>query len=142
VNRRDTEAGLWVRANSEPGDRLYVWGQGDRKTGMYLDADRRPASRFIAPFPLTGHMFGGYPREWGPEYEERHVMPGAWDTLRLDFAKHPPRYIIDAEGATHTRYPVSKYPVLSELILKDYRRVAETADGVVYEKWQDGRMAE
>ncbi|HSR91911.1 MAG TPA: glycosyltransferase family 39 protein [Gemmatimonadales bacterium] len=135
-NRRDSEAGLWVRAHSTDSDRLYVWGQSDRKTGMYLDADRRPATRFIASYPLTGHIFGGYPAVWGPAYEDRRVMPGAWDTLRLDFAKHPPRYIIDAEGTSSgTRYPVTRYPVLFQLLKTEYRAVATTGDGVIYQRF-------
>jgi len=135
VNRRDTEAGAWVRAHSGPDDRLFVWGQAGRFYGMYLDADRRPASRFIASFPLTGHIFGSYPAEWGTAYEDQHVVPGAWDTLQQDFSKHPPRYIIDAEAALpRTRYPVSRYPVFSALLQREYRPVATTADGVIYER--------
>jgi 4-amino-4-deoxy-L-arabinose transferase-like glycosyltransferase len=133
--RQDSAAGAWVRQHSGPTDRLYVWGQGDRKTGMYLDADRRPASRFIALFPLTGHVFGGYPREWGDAYEDRLVMPGAWDSLRADFAAHPPRFVIDAEATTPgTRYPVERYPYLDQLLAEKYREVAVAVDGIVYER--------
>jgi len=135
-NRRETAAGVWVREHSKPLDRLFVWGQGDRKLGMFLDADRRPASRFIAPFPLTGHVFGGYPAEWGYAYEDRNQMSGAWDTLRLDFAAHPPRFIIDAEAVEHrTRYPIARYPFLAQLVVTSYRVAARTPDGVVYERF-------
>jgi 4-amino-4-deoxy-L-arabinose transferase-like glycosyltransferase len=133
--RHDSSAGLWVRSHSAPDDRLFVWGQANRKTGMYLDADRRPASRFIATFPLTGQVFGGYPASWGPEYEDRRVIPGAWDTLRIDFAAHPPRYIIDAEGATPgTTHPITRYPELEQLMLRDFRVVARTRDGLIYQR--------
>jgi 4-amino-4-deoxy-L-arabinose transferase-like glycosyltransferase len=131
----ESSAGLWVRSHSSPEDRLFVWGQANRKTGMYLVADRRPASRFIATFPLTGEVFGGYPASWGPEYEARRVLPGAWDTLRIDFAAHPPAYIIDAEsqqrGSTH---PISRYPELEAMVEHDFRLVARTSDGVIYQR--------
>jgi 4-amino-4-deoxy-L-arabinose transferase-like glycosyltransferase len=134
-DRQGSAAGAWVREHSRPTDRLFVWGQSDRKTGMYLDAERRPATRFIASYPLTGHIFGGYPAAWGPAYEDRRVMPGAWDTLRLDFARHPPRLIIDAEDQrTDTRYPASRYPVLAELLNTDYRPVDTTGDGIIYQR--------
>src|SRR5262249_39630471 len=53
-HQRPTEVGSWIKAHSDSTDRIFVWGQADRKTGIYLEADRRPASRFIASFPLTG----------------------------------------------------------------------------------------
>lgn len=131
----DTAAGTWVRNHSSPSDRLYVWGQGTRSTGMYLDADLRPASRFIQPFPLTGHVFGGYPSAWGSAYEDARVLPGAWDTLMADFAAHPPRFIIDVEGIRpESRYPMRRYPRLDAYVEKGYRAVARTADGLVYQQ--------
>jgi dolichyl-phosphate-mannose-protein mannosyltransferase len=133
--RRSSAAGAWVKEHSLPTDRLFVWGQSDRKTGMYLDADRRPATRFIASYPLTGHVFGSYPEKWGLAYEDSRVMPGAWDTLRLDFARHPARFIIDAEDQrSDTRYPASRYPVLSELLRTGYRPVDTTDDGIIYQR--------
>lgn len=133
-NRQTSVAAEWVKAHSASGDRIFVWGQGDDKTGMYLDADRRPASRFISPFPLTGHVFGGYPPEWGLAYEDRHVLRGAWDTLAVDFARHAPKFVIDAESKVRdTHYPIHRYPLLERLLAKDYRPVADLADGVVYQ---------
>jgi len=41
------DAALYVRAHSSPENRIYVWGQGDAKVGMHLDADRQPATRSI-----------------------------------------------------------------------------------------------
>jgi 4-amino-4-deoxy-L-arabinose transferase-like glycosyltransferase len=135
LHRRDTVAGRWVREHAAPEDRLFVWGQGDRVVGIFLDADRRPASRFIATFPLTGHVFGGYPPAWGRAYEDRNQMSGAWDTLRLDFAAHPPRFIVDASVVgSGVRYPLERYPILSQLVATSYRPAARTPDGIVYER--------
>lgn len=133
-HRQPSAAAQWVKAHSAAEDRIFVWGQGDDKTGMYLDADRRPASRFISPFPLTGHVFGGYPPEWGLSYEDRHALPGAWDTLAVDFNRHPARFVIDAESkVSETRYPVHRYPKLEQLLQLEYRQVADLPDGVIYE---------
>jgi hypothetical protein len=115
--------------------RIYVWGQGDRQTGFYLDAERRPATRYIAPFPLTGHVFGSYPSAWGRDYEDTRIVPGAWDTLFTDFAAHPPRFIIDAEAArTASRYPIRRYPRLSAYLSQYFRLVHSEADGLVYQR--------
>jgi hypothetical protein len=133
-HRRPSAAAVWVKTHSATSDRLYVWGQGDAQTGMYLDADRRPASRFISPFPLTGHIFGGYPADWGPTYEDQHALPGAWDTLAVDFGRHGPRFVIDAEARNPgTRYPVPRYPALDQLLTQKYHEVAALPDGIVYQ---------
>ena len=31
-----------------------------------------------------------------PDYDTRdHIVPGAWENLRADFERHPPKFIID-----------------------------------------------
>ena len=57
----------------------------DRIVVFYLDANRLPAARYVATFPLTGHVFGGYPAAWGPRYEDQRIQPACWDTLWRDF---------------------------------------------------------
>jgi 4-amino-4-deoxy-L-arabinose transferase-like glycosyltransferase len=125
-------AAVWVRAHSAPTDRIFVWGQGDRFTGLYLDADRRPAARYIASYPLTGHIFG----IWDPRYDtSNRIVPGAWDSLRTDFARHPPRYIIDTDGLLQPpTYPIARYPYLRDYLRQKYRMVHRATDGVVYER--------
>ncbi len=136
IRQRDPGlAPLWVRENSDPADRIYVWGQGDRQTGFYLDAERRPATRYIAPFPLTGHVFGGYPAAWGREYEDARMVPGAWDNLFVDFDSHPPQYIIDAEAVRPaSRYSIRRYPRLWAYLDREFRLVRSEVDGLVYQR--------
>jgi 4-amino-4-deoxy-L-arabinose transferase-like glycosyltransferase len=131
-SRSPSAAGLYVRAHSDPGDRLFVWGQA---TPIYLDAERLPASRYIATFPLTGYIFGS-PHSWDPAYDTSdRILPGAWQHLREDFARHPPRYIIDTDAARAVaRYPVANFPVLRDLLAAHYRVVQHALDGVVYER--------
>src|SRR5437660_12573123 len=56
TRRVPSEAGRYFSTHSSPDDRIFVWGQSAK---TYLDAHRRPASRYITTFPLTGNIFGG-----------------------------------------------------------------------------------
>ena len=131
-SRVPSEAGLWVRSHSGPADRIFMWGQN---TPIYLDAERRPATRYIATFPLTGYVFGS-PHSWDPAYDTSdRILPGAWQRLQEDFARHPPRYIIDTDAARSVpRYPVASFPVLRDLLADHYRLVHRAVDGVIYER--------
>ncbi len=134
-NREPAVTAQYVREHSNADDRIFVWGQGTRQTGMYLDARRRPATRYIASFPLTGHIFGS-PVSWDPDYDTSdRIVPGAWDNLRQDFGRHAPRYIIDTDAVRpRPMYPIAKYPVLRDYLATEYREVFRAADGIVYER--------
>jgi 4-amino-4-deoxy-L-arabinose transferase-like glycosyltransferase len=124
-------AATYVRDHSAASDRIFVWGQGTRQTGMYLDADRLSASRFIASFPLTGHVFG----LGNPGVNALRVPPERWQELLADFVRHPPRFIIDTDGAGRpSRYPIAQYPVLHAYLKASYEEVYRAPDGVVYER--------
>jgi hypothetical protein len=113
--------------HSASADRIFVWGQSE---GIYLDAHRRPACRYITTFPLTGHIFGGTV----PGFDTRsRILPGAWATLEQDFARHPPKYIIDVESDPNTaENPVTDFPILAKLLNKRYQPVARTDEGMIY----------
>ena len=125
--RVSSEAGLYLSTHSAPDDRIFVWG---RTSNIYLDARRRPASRYISTFPLTGHVFGG-PL---PGVDTRNrIVPGAWENLQQDFAKHPPTYIVDIENDPKTAQdPVTNFPILARLLKERYQPVARTSEGVIY----------
>jgi hypothetical protein len=121
-------AGHYIRHHSAASDRIFVWGQDPR---IYLDAQRRPACRYVTTFALTGYRFGGDQRnvdakDW--------IVPGAWSKLKEDFAKHPPAFIVDTEPDASYPYPADKFPVLRKLLAQWYRPVASTADGLVYQR--------
>jgi hypothetical protein len=79
-----SEAGQYLSRHAAPDDRIFVWGQTSK---IYLDAHRRPASRYIETFPLTGFVFGGAI----PGFDTRsRVLPGAWATLMQDFVSIRP----------------------------------------------------
>jgi hypothetical protein len=110
---------------------MFVWGQSVK---LYTDARRRPASRFIATYPLTGYVFGS-PLSWDPDYDTSdRIVPGAWEQLAEDFSRHPPLFIVDND-ATHgtSKYQMSAYPIMDDL-LNGYELVRESADGPIYRK--------
>ena len=125
--RIPSQAGRYLFKHSASDDRIFVWGQSE---GIYLDAHRRPACRYITTFPLTGHIFGGTV----PGFDTRsRILRGAWATLEQDFARHPPKYIIDVESDPKTaENPVTNFPILAKLLNKRYQPVARTDEGVIY----------
>lgn len=128
---RPSDAGRFVRAHSRATDRIFVWGQSPR---IYLDARRRPACRYIASFPLTGFVFG----EDLPALDTRHrILPVAWPNLEADFARHPPRYIVDVRNDAAARYRIGDFPVLAAWIAAHCVVAAPVAEGVVY-RCEDG----
>jgi 4-amino-4-deoxy-L-arabinose transferase-like glycosyltransferase len=125
--RASSEAGRYLAMHSAPQDRIFVWGQTPK---IYLDARRRPASRYITTFPLTGYIFGGSV----PGFDTRsRILPGAWNTLERDFARHPPTYIVDVQSDPRTlQYPVKNFAILAKLLAEHYQPVARTAEGMIY----------
>jgi 4-amino-4-deoxy-L-arabinose transferase-like glycosyltransferase len=124
--RQASETGRYLREHSAADDRIFVWGH-DAK--IYLETQRRPASRYILTFPLTGSPFGGSV----PGFDNKKwIVPGAWSTLQQDFARHPPAYIVDVQNAGNALYPVRDFPILSGLLAQQYELVARTQEGVIY----------
>jgi hypothetical protein len=128
ARRKPSETGQYLFEHSAPNDGIFVWGQAAR---IYLEARRRPASRYVESASLTGHVFGGVlpgvdTRKW--------IVPGAWDKLEEDFAKHPPAYIVDIQTDLRQPHPVQNFPILAKLLAEQYRPVAKTAEGVVYQR--------
>src|SRR6476620_8629021 len=125
--REPSEAGQYLFTLSNPEDRIFVWGQ---KMNIYLEAHRRPASRYITTFPLTGYIFGGPI----PGFDTRsRILPGAWSILEQDFARHPPTYIVDVQpDRKSAHYPVKDFPILAKLLAERYEPVVYTGEGVIY----------
>jgi hypothetical protein len=126
-----SEAGQYLLTHASADDRIFVWGQATR---IYVDANRRPASRYIATFPLTGLIFGAPPPAKGesPIDTRARIVPGSWENLRRDFAAHEPTFIVDTEFGQRARYPVSQFPAVQELLSNAYAPVAQTAEGIIY----------
>jgi 4-amino-4-deoxy-L-arabinose transferase-like glycosyltransferase len=126
----DSEGIAYMRQHSEEGDRLFVWGHSPH---VYLESGLRPASRYIMTFPLTGYIFGS-PLTHDPDHDTSdRILPGAWENLRKDFAKHPPTFIYDDEAVrTPPKYTVDRFPILASILHSQYELALETSDGLVY----------
>ena len=137
--RHTSEVGTYIEAHSTPDDRIFVWGQAP---SLYLDAHRRPASRYIATFPLTGYIFGS-PLSWDPRHDTSdRILPGAWATLERELTAHPPLYIVDTDGITHVaKYPITQFPFLNQLVTTHYRLVHRAPEGLIYRRIEDGSPA-
>lgn len=134
--RQPSGTGRYLSEHSVPADRIFVWGQASK---IYLDARRRPASRYITTFPLTGYVFAG-PL---PGIDTRNrIVPGAWSALEEDFAKHPPAFIVESEMDRDKRYPVKDFPILARLLAENYQPVARTAEGTIYRTNRYGALTE
>jgi len=127
-NRESSETARYLTEHSAPNDRIFVWGRSAAE--VYLQARRRPASRYILTFPLTGLVFG----DDLPAADTRNrIMPGAWDKLEEDFRQHPPKFIVDLTAGSDPQYPVREFPVLSKLLAGRYEPVAHTREGLVFQ---------
>jgi 4-amino-4-deoxy-L-arabinose transferase-like glycosyltransferase len=123
--RQPTEAGSYLLARHSSNERLFVWGQ---MAGIYLEAEMRPACRYVATFPLTGYVFGGPIR--GLDTRSR-ILPGSWETLQRDFAKHPPSYIVDVQNQD-VHYEIDAFPILRDFIAANCAVAQRTPEGVIY----------
>lgn len=72
----------FVRAHSQPGDHLLVWGVAG---GVYFLADRPPASRYLFAYPLLTKSYGD------------SAVPRFLEDLR----RNPPALIIDAADSSN-----------------------------------------
>lgn len=127
TRRKSSDVGRYLLEKLAPGERIFVWGT--RPANIYLEAQARPACRYILTFPLTGRVFGG------PLYGvdmHRWIIPGAWNNLEQDFNKHPPTYIVDLRTDHDPRYQIKEFPILTKLLAERYQVVASPAEGVIY----------
>jgi 4-amino-4-deoxy-L-arabinose transferase-like glycosyltransferase len=127
LTRQESDAGQYVRRHSSSDDRMFVWGQAP---GIYLDAERRPATRYIATFPLTGYIFGP---PLAIDTRDR-IVPGAWSNFEQDLRRHPPAFIVDTEVGADARYPLAQFPTLARLVATRYALVARLRDGAIYQR--------
>ena len=113
----------YIAEHTSSSDRVFVWGDWP---ALYVESDRRMAGRF--PGFLRGFDRGSdlAPNNWD-------TAPDVWPILQSDLAADPPALIVDTAAAgwsDFSRYPLSDYPVLADLVANRYHQVA-VVDGVV-----------
>ncbi|WP_405588214.1 glycosyltransferase family 39 protein [Streptomyces sp. NBC_01190] len=114
-----------VDTYSTPDQRVFLWGMHPE---VYWLADRRPASRFLTAGLLTNFSGNGNPRRVGAAY----AVPGAWPTLRRELAATPACLIVDESAGTP--YRMADYPLLKNLLARNYDAVASVAGTRIYRR--------
>jgi hypothetical protein len=112
-----------VRARTEPGDSIFVWGQAPE---IYWLSGRDPATRY----PHVGFVTGVTPRRPGTDPYEL-VRPESTAALLADLRAHPPALVVDAavEGVRGgERYPLATSPIAA-FVAEDYCAAA-VVDGM------------
>ena len=105
--------GDWIRRNTDPDDRVFVWGlRGD----VYLNANRKPASRFVYTLFPSGLV------PWYDEplhVQQARVVPGSQEALIADLEASRAEIIVDVGNSTLDRF-MTHYPMLRAYIERNY----------------------
>jgi len=122
-------ASAYVRARTQPDDRLFVWGWFP---ALYVDADRCPASRFVYTHLLSGA------RAQSGATTRGHLVPEAWPMLLEDLARTRPAYILDTSpGRYDYPFPPEQYPALARLLASAYQLETEIAGVRLFRRKED-----
>jgi 4-amino-4-deoxy-L-arabinose transferase-like glycosyltransferase len=117
----------YIAQHTSASDRVFVWGDWP---ALYVESDRVMATRFPGFLRGFARGSGAIPNNWD-------VAPDVWPELQSDFDAHPPALIVDtapADWSDFAGYPMSNYPVIAEIVARDYHQV-DVVDGVViYER--------
>jgi Dolichyl-phosphate-mannose-protein mannosyltransferase len=110
--------------------RLFVWGFAPQ---IYVEADLRPASRFVVPqASLTGYVPGNRASRVGTVDTRALVRSDHWDLLMGDLERSGPAFVADtAPSGLHgwDRFPLVDFPRLQAFVRDRYDAVA-VVDGV------------
>jgi len=130
--RRAVEIAGWLRRNTEPTDRLFVWGH---YSPLYYLADRLPGTRYYASSVHVGdfdpsHLPDGFdPRPYVSERDVRQTIE--------DLSRSGTRWFVDtAPSGLHdwNRMPLSAVAELDGYVREHYELVAEPAGARVYRR--------
>jgi 4-amino-4-deoxy-L-arabinose transferase-like glycosyltransferase len=117
------KAAAYIHDNTSPSDRIFVWGVWP---ALYVESDRLMSSRFPG-------FLRGFPRGSNVAPNNWDTSPDVWPLLQADLSANPPMLIVDTAAAgwsDFSKYPMSNYPVLAELVANRYH-VVDSIDGVV-----------
>lgn len=118
------DVAVWLKAETEPGDRIFVWGYDPM---IYVMADRRPVSRF--PYHYAQIV------PWGPDSYD--------DELLADLREHPPRmFVVPTKDSVsivtkvkkHSDQLLEEWAELQAFVDEGYRRRTRIGRYTVYER--------
>jgi len=115
--------GKRVQALTQPGDRIFVWGNF---APIYVAAGRLPSTRFV------GFLRGLDRGHEAPPEQAWDVSDAVWTTLRQEFETRPPAVVIDTSTGNYSdfrAYPPARFPAVEALITAGFieRDVVEGA---------------
>jgi len=104
---------------------VFVWGVWP---ALYVESDRLMSSRFPG-------FLRGFPRGSDLPPNNWDTISDVWPLLQADLNANPPALIVDTAPAgwsDFSKYPMSNYPVLAELVASRYHMVRAIEGVVVY----------
>lgn len=127
--RYEKAVAAYVRARSEPGSEILVWGNVPE---IYWLSDRQPAGGFTHSEFITGYSGGRRARRSTAATVPDQELYRTW-IARLE--ADPPVLVVDT-AAAYLRggwwYPIEGYPELARLLRDRYERVATIRGVPVY----------
>ena len=115
----------YIHDHTSQSDRIFVWGVWP---ALYVESDRLMSSRFPG-------FLRGFPRGSNAPPNNWDTSPDVWPLLHADLIANPPALIVDTAAAgwsDFSKYPMSNYPVLAQLVATRYHVVTEMDGVVVY----------
>ncbi|GAB4220845.1 MAG: hypothetical protein Kow00102_11010 [Spirochaetota bacterium] len=107
-----------VQAITSPDDTMFVWGSG---ASAYIYANRRCSSKIIITDYVSGRQFGVSNEDMGENVNK--YIQYLRDEFIKEFMQNPPTVFIDTSPSGYygyDRFPLNKFPDLSEIIKNNY----------------------
>lgn len=120
----------YVRANTKPGDRIYVWGWG---TPVYIYSDRRCSSKVLIANYVSGKSFGS-----SGDYKvsmDHTFLAMMRESFIREFTESPPELFLDTEKSGlfgYAHFPVKVFPELYNFIMEHYNIETEVQGITIY----------
>lgn len=129
---RAVAIGAFLRAHSQPGDRLFVWGH---YTPLYVLAQLLPGTRY----PNTSVHMGNFDPQHLPEDFDPEVTRSDRDVALTceDLERRRPRFVVDTAPAdlhNWSKIPLAKFPALREYLDAHYREIGRPGGAIVLER--------
>lgn len=106
--------GDWIRRQTQPDDRLWVWGRW--AWPVYYYADRLSPTRF---YKVLGIITTNLTNTWKrPTAMTRYVRRGPWREVNADLERTKPVFIVTARNESY-----AGFTTLERMLSTEYRRV-------------------
>jgi hypothetical protein len=122
----------WLRSNTAPGERLFVWGH---YSPIYTLSDRLPGTRYLNTTPHMGNFDPAHlPATFDPAL---HKAQRDVEATLEDLEKRRPAWFVDTSPAgihLWDRIPLSSFPELARYRDEHYVEVARPGGAPVYRR--------